>query len=181
MKTLESERLCLRSFREEDAADLYAYAKLDTVGPNAGWAPHATIRESREILRKFITDDDVWALELKQESRVIGSVGLHARITTKGEKVYELGYVLSTPYEGHGYMTEAVKRVLAYAFDELNLPYVKVAHFVDNDKSRRVIERCGFRFEQTGIHQSASYGPKQSKIYMMTQNEYRQSQGGNEQ
>lgn len=177
MKTLVTKRLILRSWEETDAQDLFEYAKLDTVGPKAGWAPHQNVSESLEIVRKFIEQDDVWAIELKSKHKVIGSVGLHERITIQGEKIKELGYVLATSYEGRGLMTEACKRVMKYAFKELKIPKIKVAHFLGNEKSKRVIEKCGFHFEKDGTHQSVAYGPKLSKIYQMTLEEYNQLGG----
>jgi len=172
LKHLETKRLLLRSWTLEDAADLFEYAKLDTVGPFAGWKPHESIQESIEVIEKFISADDVWAIELKQNHQVIGSIGLHARISVQGDKIYEIGYVLSTPYEGQGLMTEACKRVMSYAFLELKLEVIKVAHFLGNDKSRRVIEKCGFTYEKEGTHQSHAFGPKLSKVYYLTKAEY---------
>ncbi len=172
MKKLASLRLVLRDFNCNDVKDVYDYASLDTVGPNAGWAPHQTEHESLQIIRHFIEKQDVWAIELKSEKKVIGSIGLHKRINVEGKLLHEIGYVLSTPYEGHGYMTEACKLVLKYAFLELNVEIIKVAHFLGNKKSQRVIEKCGFQYEKEGTHQSLSYGPKLSKIYFMTKDEY---------
>ena len=62
-----------------------------------------------------------------------------------------IGYVLSEDYWGKG-IIEAVKAVLAYAFTELNLDLVTVHHFAYNEKSRRVIEKCGFHYEGTLRH-----------------------------
>ncbi|MBU0997460.1 MAG: GNAT family N-acetyltransferase [Firmicutes bacterium] len=178
MKTLKTKRLILRNFSESDAFDLFDYAKLETVGPNAGWAPHQTVDESLEIIKKFIESNDVWAVELRSNHKVIGSVGLHERMTIQGEKVKELGYVLSTSYEGKGLMTEACRRVLQYAFEEEKVQKIKVAHFLGNEKSKRVIEKCGFEYEKEGTHQSIAYGPKLSKVYQMTIENYKKI-GGN--
>ena len=77
MQTLESERLILRNFTEQDADDLFQYASDPEVGPCAGWKPHANRAESLEIIRMFLADDNVWAIERKSDRRVIGSLGLH--------------------------------------------------------------------------------------------------------
>ena len=47
---LKTERLTLRPWREEDLEDFYAYARMDGVGQMAGWKPHGSIGESRQIL-----------------------------------------------------------------------------------------------------------------------------------
>lgn len=63
MKQLETKRLILRSWRMEDAEDMYAYASTAKVGPMAGWKPHESIGETRQILRDmFVGADDVWRL-----------------------------------------------------------------------------------------------------------------------
>ena len=51
MTQLETKRLFLRPFQENDAADLYEYAKDPKVGLPAGWPPHRSLEESREIIR----------------------------------------------------------------------------------------------------------------------------------
>ncbi len=48
---IHTERLALRPWREADAANLFAYASDPDVGPAAGWPPHRSIEESREIIR----------------------------------------------------------------------------------------------------------------------------------
>ena len=52
---LETERLILRPFRESDAEDLYQYARDPLVGPIAGWPPHESVEESKEIIRTVFT------------------------------------------------------------------------------------------------------------------------------
>ncbi|MFA5289956.1 MAG: GNAT family N-acetyltransferase [Candidatus Izemoplasmatales bacterium] len=140
MKTLDTTRLYLRSFQIEDVHDVYAYAKLDSVGPNAGWKPHESESETKEIIAKFIENDDVFAIVLKDQNKVIGSVGVHP----VAPGIISLGYVLSTDYEGRGLMSEACQRVLAYVFMETDIQEIQVSHFLGNHKSERVIQKCGF-------------------------------------
>lgn len=161
MKTIETPRLLLRQWRLEDASDMYEYASLPTVGPAAGWPVHQSILESEAIIRRFLQSDETWAIVLKKDAKVIGSIGLHRRTDLQGNLASELGYVLSTPYEGNGYMTEACQAVIAFAFLERNEPYVTVNHFLSNDKSRRVIEKCGFTLIGTHdyVHHDGSVRP----------------------
>lgn len=79
IERLETERLILREFRESDAEDLYEYARDPEVGPNAGWKPHESLGESRNVLNSFIESGEVWAIEDKATHKVIGSIGLHKR------------------------------------------------------------------------------------------------------
>lgn len=144
MERLETARLILRDFKQTDAADVYAYARDPRVGPNAGWPPHQSLAESQAIVAGFMAAHEVWAIEKKETGRVIGSIGLHDR---RGER--ELGYALGADEWGQGLMTEAAGAVLAYAFEVLALPRVRVCHFPFNQRSRRVIEKLGFRYVET--------------------------------
>ncbi len=172
MKRLETERLILRDWSLEDVHDFYAYARLDTVGPNAGWKPHQNEAESRKILADFIAKGDTWAVVYKPENRVIGSVGMHAFQDFSGRKIKMLGYVLSTAYEGRGLMTEACKRAIAHVLGDTDCEIIRVSHFLGNDKSRRVIEKCGFRFIKEEDYESIDKGIKRSRVYEMTRKDY---------
>lgn len=144
MKTIETVRLILRAWTMEDAPDLYDYAKSPLVGPAAGWKPHESIEETRAYLTASIPEDQTWAIVPKATGRAIGSIGLHK---TRNPKAREIGYVLHPSEWGKGYMTEAVKAVLLFAFEILDMEIVRVGHFPDNVRSRNVIQRCGFRYE----------------------------------
>ncbi len=117
--------------------------------------------------------DDVLAMYHKQDSKVFGSIGLHKRELPEYGEIYELGYVMSTAYEKQGFMTEAVKAVLNYAFKDMNLEVVFVAHFIENEKSRKLIERVGFNYIKNIEYESRDYGLKISKLYSMKHNEFK--------
>lgn len=149
MHTLETDRLLLRSFTEQDINDLAIYASDPKVGPRAGWKPHESREETLGIVRMFIAEDNVWAVVRKSDGRVIGSLGLHADKHRNLPTVKTIGYVLARDCWGYGYMTEAVTRALEYLFNDLKLRLVSVSHYTFNDRSRRVIEKCGFVREGT--------------------------------
>lgn len=172
MKTLVTDRLILREWSLLDVDDMFAYAKLDTVGPSAGWEPHKTRQDTMEILKRFIAQNDTWALVLKKTGKVIGSVGIHDFIDLNGKRVKTLGYVLSTAYEGQGLMTEACRKAIQYVFEEMDIEMIEVSHFLDNHKSERVIEKLGFSFVKIADYSTFSHGVKQSKYYRLTKNEY---------
>lgn len=149
MQTLESERLILRSLTENDVEDMYRYAALPDVGPSAGWKPHASRSETLGLIRLFMAKDNVWAIERKSDGRMIGSLGLHTDKWRNLPDVCTFGYVLAKDCWGHGYMTEAVRRALEYSFTEAGMNMVSISHYTFNDRSRRVIEKCGFVYEGT--------------------------------
>ena len=149
---LITERLILRPWRESDLADFYEYASVDGVGQMAGWNPHRNIEESRMILGSFIKHKNTFALEYK--GKVIGSLGIEEYCEENYPELdllqgREIGYVLSKAYRGQGLMPEAVKAVIDWLFNEEKLDFIIVGHFDRNAQSRRVVEKCGFRYIKT--------------------------------
>ncbi len=181
MKRLETPRLILRDWTEDDLEDLYGYASDPEVGPAAGWKPHESLEESRKILTEmFLGSTQVWAVEDRETGRVIGSVGLHGDAKRPGVPgVKMLGYVLARAAWGRGLMTEAVGEVLRYAFEEERLSMVSVFHYPFNSRSRRVIEKCGFRYEGTLRRASSRYDGVllDDVCYALTAEEYRAQRG----
>lgn len=149
LKQIETERLILRPFKESDLDDFFEYAKNPNVGPSAGWKPHETIEESQYILERFIDGEEVMAIVYKANGKVIGSVGLHKDEKRSVDTAKMIGYVLSEDYWGRGLMTECVRAVLDEVFNKTELDIVSVMHFPFNDRSRRVIEKYGFKYEGT--------------------------------
>ncbi|MGB4590403.1 MAG: GNAT family protein [Clostridiaceae bacterium] len=174
MKTIETARIILRSWKLNDFGDFYEYASDPSVGPSAGWKPHTDPMESLNILISFIEGDEVFAIEDKISGKAIGSIGLHPDRKRNHSEVRMIGYVLAKPYWGRGLASEAVKAVLDYAFNEQNLKIVSVYHFPFNLKSKRVIEKAGFSFE--GILRDASLLPSGEIVddvcYSLTKEEY---------
>lgn len=154
---IETPRLILRPWRAEDLDAFFAYASEPGVGEMAGWKHHETLAESRRILDMFISHKKTLALVLKENGRVIGSLGLeepHPDPVTDDRQGRELGYVLSKAYWGQGIMTEAVRTVIDYCFRVLELDYLTCSHFAWNDRSRRVIEKCGFSYIGQSLYET---------------------------
>lgn len=148
---IETERLILREWRQTDLADFFEYASVDGVGEMAGWNHHRSIEESERILSSFIAEKNVYAVVSKRDGKVIGSLGLHKSWANEESeyadlKVKEIGYVLSKDYWGNGLMTEAVHAVIRLCFDVIMLDALTIGHFIANNRSKRVIEKCGFTF-----------------------------------
>ena len=149
MRRLETERLILDKWTtsEEDIKGLYEYAKNPDVGPNAGWKPHASEDESREIIEELFIPHDVWAIREKETGKVIGSIGLEPDRRREDVNSREMGYSLAKESWGKGYMTEAAKAVIDYAFQDLDLVVLAICTGPENKRSQRVIEKCGVTFE----------------------------------
>lgn len=110
--TLETPRLLLRPFREDDVQAVYDYSAEPEVGLNAGWKPHESLTESQDILHlMFLDQPTVWAVERREDGRLMGSIGLIGDGARQYGSAKSLGYALGTAYWGRGYMTEAVRAV----------------------------------------------------------------------
>ncbi len=152
--TLETERLTLRPFRESDAEALFACCRNANLGNNAGWAPHQSIEESREILHTlFMKQENIWAITRKDSGQLIGSIGIIPDPKRENPQSRMLGYWLDEAHWGKGYMTEAVQAVINYAFKELHLSLITAYCYPHNKRSQKVLERNGFIYEGT-LHQA---------------------------
>lgn len=168
MRSLETKRLILRKFKTTDVKAVYDYAKLDTVGPMAGWKPHKNKKETRAVIDNFIKKDDVYALVFKDTRKVIGSIGVHLTELGSLGEVYELGYVLHPKFHRMGLMTEAIDIILYEVFFERNIDCLYVGHFYENLASQKLIEKIGFEWIEDILYQSRDYGEKKAKIYQLT-------------
>lgn len=152
---IETERTYLREFYQSDLNDFYEYAKIDGVGEAAGWPHHEDIQESQRILDKFLNEKRDFAICYKQNHKVIGSFGIWNcemdNLINPEFKCAELGYVLAKDYWNQGLMTEIVKEVIKYLFDNKIFDVLFCSCFEDNSKSRNVIQKCGFTFDKHEI------------------------------
>ena len=150
-KEIVSDRLVLRAFKESDLEDFYNYSSVNCVGEMAGWKHHKNIQESAEILDRFINEDKTFAICLKENGKVIGSLGvekygLEDKLTEfDGYFGRELGFVLSKEYWGRGIMPEAVGAIVDYLFNERDLDFLLCGYYNFNVQSKKVQEKCGFK------------------------------------
>lgn len=166
---LETERTLLRPFTEDDAEDLFAYAKDPRVGPIAGWKPHESVEESREIIRTVFSAPDTFAVVDRETGRVIGSAGFVRRGKAwDGEKSLAIGYALSPAYWGRGIMPEVAAELLRYGFEELGLSEIWCTHYEENSRSRRVIEKSGFLYAFTEKLSDEFFPDRPTCFYFLT-------------
>ncbi|MBR0352919.1 MAG: GNAT family N-acetyltransferase [Oscillospiraceae bacterium] len=148
--TFETERLILRRWEDSDAENLFEYAKDPDVGPIAGWPAHRSIEESRDVIRNVFNGREAYAICLKADSKAIGAIELklngHTDMIDREDEC-ELGYWLGKPFWGQGIMPEAVQEILRHAFEDIGMSKVWVGYYEGNTKSRRVQEKCGFRYQ----------------------------------
>ena len=148
-EVLETTRLILRGWRDEDAPSLFKYASDERIGPPAGWLPHTDVGYSRAVIRTILSKEEVYAICIKgQEKEPVGSIGL----TLKGSPERplnpgdaELGYWIGYPFWGQGFVTEAAKELIRHGFEDLGLERILCGYFQGNNRSKRVQVKCGFK------------------------------------
>ena len=147
MSLITTERLELRRFRLNDLMDFYAFAQNPNIGPDAGWEPHKSALESFEVLIEYRKQKTHWVVTEKGIDRFIGSISLRLDEKRLNPSALALGYSLDEPYWGQGYMSEASLAVIHHAFVVLKADLLSVYHYPHNERSKRVIEKCGFLYE----------------------------------
>lgn len=144
---LQTERLLLRPIVDADAIQIYEYSKDPIVGPAAGWKPHSSIDETRVVMDTLFIDRPVFGIVLRQTGVLFGTIGLVADPKRENPAAMMLGYASGSLYWGNGYMTEAARRVVRYAFEQCQTELLSVYCYSFNRRSQRVIEKCGFDYE----------------------------------
>jgi RimJ/RimL family protein N-acetyltransferase len=155
---LTTDRLVLRPFRVGDAAAVQRHCGNWNIARMLARVPHPYTRAQAEA---WIAShpaagesgaEHVFCIEYGGEA--IGSIGLR-RIE---DGVYDLGYWLGAPWWGRGLATEAARRIVRFAVDELCAARLTSGHFADNPASGRVLEKCGFRYTDSGMAVGAARG-----------------------
>ncbi|GAB3265847.1 GNAT family N-acetyltransferase [Chitinimonas naiadis] len=156
---LTTPRLLLRELKPADAdAVLAIHADTDAMR----WFGADPIQDRKQALqlielfaewRKAPTPGIRWGITRRDTGQLLGSCGLFK--WNRGWRNCVLGYELGKPHWGQGWMSEALRAVLAYGFDEMDLHRVQAEIHPDNLASIRLIERLGFRLE--GRHRQQGY------------------------
>ena len=174
---IETERLIIRPWQKSEAAILFKYASDPDIGPIAGWPPHSSVENSLEIIHTVFSAPETYAVVLKETGEPVGSCGimfsdgLHSAEMGKAEA--EIGYWIGKPYWGLGLIPEAVKALLARCFKDLMLDAVWCGYYDGTTKSKRVCEKCGFRYHHTNRDIISPLGDKRTEhFYIMTKEEY---------
>lgn len=139
---METERLILRKWTEDDAEEVYRYAKDPAVALITGFPPHQSVAESLRVIRTIYVEEDAYAMVLKETGMPIGCISLR---NAEKEGELELGYWLGVPYWGKGLMTEAAREIIRYGFEERHAEKIWCGYYKGNERSHRVIEKVGFK------------------------------------
>lgn len=151
---LETERLILRRFVSEDAAAMYKNWACDCeVTKYLTWPTHSSIDIS-----KSVTDDWVasysnenwyqWAIVLKENGDTpIGSISVVDM--NEDTSTVQLGYCIGRNWWNRGITSEAVKEVMNFFFEEIDVNRIEARYDPKNPNSGKVMEKCGMKYEGT--------------------------------
>ncbi|SEU19583.1 GNAT family N-acetyltransferase [Paenibacillus sp. NFR01] len=145
MINLETERLVVRNFRPEDWQDLHEYLSIEEVlrfEPGSVSSPE----ECKEMAAERSGGDIFLAAVLKDTGKMIGHIYFN-QTGPQEFRTWELGYIFNPVYYGHGYATEASRRVMQHAFEELGAHRIIAMCNPDNASSWKLLERLGMRRE----------------------------------
>lgn len=162
--TLETSRLIMRRLRVSDYIDMYEYSCLDEVTEYLLWYPHQdeeyTYRYLEHIQSEYKSGNFYdWAVVYKENNKMIGTCGF-TRFDLPNNYA-EIGYVINPDYWGMGIAPESVAAVLEYGFVNMKLNRIEARYIPGNEKSRRVMEKCGMTFE--GINRSVIFNKSEYK------------------
>lgn len=176
---LTTQRLQLRPLAMNDVDIVWHHCKNPEIPRYMAWAPHKSIADTEAfvtgaVARMAKREVLHWCIWRGEEFCGLFSI-IDIRITHLA-LIYdqgELGYWCTPEAQGQGVMTEAGKAVIGFAFDTAGFHKLTVAHWVQNDASRKLIERMGFNF--VGIQREHYYKDKKwqdQRIYELLADDY---------
>ncbi len=152
---LETERLLLRPPQMRDF-EAWARLRRESRAFLTPWEPawardHLTQRAFRTRVlwaERSIRQGEAWPLFLfrRKDGQIVGGLTL-SNVRRHPADAGTLGYWVGAPYARQGYMTEALAALREHAFWNLDITRLEAACLPDNVASRRLLERCGFRYE----------------------------------
>lgn len=144
---IETERMYIRPWKIEDAQSYYELTKDPRIGPAAGFPTPKNPEEGKKIVQFLTTLWGFYALVLKDTSEVIGSIQILIGESSNfhiADDEGELGFWIGAPYWRKGFATEAIKEMIAFGFEDLQLKKIWCGYFSDNTASKELQQKCGF-------------------------------------
>lgn len=147
---LLTDRLRLREVRNSDVSDFFL---IRSNADNMRFIPRPLAKTEQDIIDFLEVGKEVYkkgeminfAIALKESDKFIGSIGFY-RTKWHADRT-ELGYILSPDHRGNGYVHEAVKEMIRFAFDDIGFHSIEAIIDPRNDASINVIEKAGFKKE----------------------------------
>lgn len=169
---LATERLKLRALELSDLDDLYEYASDPEIDRYVPWEHYQNIDEARVNLNEFLEEYEkdglgAWGIEHRTDQKLIGII--NTSIPHRINRRVEVGYTIARPYWGQGFATEALRAVIQFGFEKMELARMEAVVLPENVASARVLEKAGMQFE--GILHSYQVWrgqPRDLRMYAIT-------------
>ena len=157
---METERLIIDRLRETDREDYFHNISHDRKVLETFICRYAESLEDFDFA-PYLANESLYAIRLKQTGRLIGI------ILSFDEKdgACEIGYGIGSEHWNRGYATEAAERFIRFCFEEKGLCRVTASFFPENEASRRVMEKCGMRYERFSEKELEYLGAERDLVY----------------
>lgn len=146
---LETERLVLRELADSDASALFQNYSDEDIAGNFMDTPLTDMKQAIQFIEAFKAEFRrgeaiTWALSLRGTNELIGTCSY----IIEANSCAEIGYDLSKAHWGKGLMSEAMRAIIAYGFDELGLQRIEADTLSKNSRSVKLLERLGFQLDE---------------------------------
>ena len=169
-RELSTRRLILRPPEAQDAPAIFeAFASDPEVTRFLKWRPHRTLSDAHRAMAARLKGLEAgteysWLLSLRTDGSILGIIS-----AWPGERDVEIGFALGRQSWGRGIMTEAVRSVVAWAFEVTHVARVWATCDAENLASARVLEKAGLQREGLlsahAIHPNVSPDPRDCLLY----------------
>ncbi len=167
---LTTKRLVLQQAMLSDALDVLVF-RGDPIVQRYNGPIYQSAKEAQALIEElhveYVNREGIsWAVTLRENGIVVGLFGFHH--WSRYHRRVEVGYDLARAYWGQGIASEALRAIIPFGFEQMNLNYIYAGTIADNHESVRLLERLGFQREGTRrqfsweddgtFHDSAIYG-----------------------
>jgi len=166
---IDTKRLLICRIENKDKFDLFEIMSDKETAYDDGFTPYQDMNEKyEEDFKSLLLDEMHYAIELKEDHKVIGIMHLTEK-TENAVICYEIGYDINPTYRRRGYGSEAVKAIMDYCFNVVNIELMTACVYDWNKKSSNLLKKLGFT-QDGKIHKvkgSVQFGLVDMLIFQM--------------
>ena len=178
-KELETERLILRKVSVNDAEEAFVnWCNNPNVSKYTLWEPHKSVDTTKNLFKIWENayeqnDTFRWGVVLKSTNELIGTIDVASKDWMRYGTV-EIGYCYGEKFWHKGYAKEALKRVIKFLFEEVDLDLIYATYMEANPNSGRVMKSAGMKYEGFVRGRVLDHDGKRNNLhsYSITKEEY---------
>ena len=150
-KELKSDRLLLRRIGRDDINDIFEYTSNENNVFYLAWEAHKDKSNVTSFIEQSLNEYEFfknrysYGIELRESKKLIGVISIFD-IKLESKQV-EVSYILNQTFQGKGYASEALQKVIDFVLEDLNFIRVQAKCTEDNIASERIMEKCGLKYE----------------------------------